>query len=60
VYIIVVFEDGEFEKFECDNSFEGGELFVIEIFLVFSSEDMKNLNASVTFYRIVVLTNSVI
>jgi hypothetical protein len=62
VYIIAVFEDGGFGKFECDNSFErfGGRLFVIEVFLVFSSGDMKDLSASVTFCRIVILTNSVI
>jgi hypothetical protein len=62
VYIIAVFEGGGFGKFECDNSLEefGGESFVVEVFLVFSSGSMKNLSASVTFYRTVALTNSVI
>jgi hypothetical protein len=62
MYIVVVFENEEFGKFECDNSFEefNGELFIIEIFLVFSSGDMKDLNASVTLYRTVILTNLII
>jgi hypothetical protein len=67
MYIAAVFEDEEFGKFECDNSFEefngdrfNGELFIIEIFLVFNSENMKDLSVSITFYRTVALTNLVI
>jgi hypothetical protein len=52
VYIAVVFEDGGFGKFECDSSLEGGKLFVVKIFLVFSSGGMKDLSVSVTFCRI--------
>jgi hypothetical protein len=63
VSIAVVFERRRFGEFgECDNSLEksGGKPFVLKVFLVFSSEGMKDLNASVTFYRIVALTSSVI
>jgi hypothetical protein len=60
MYIAAVFEDGGFEKFECDDSFEefGGKSFVIEVF--FSSGGMKNLNVSVTIYRTVALTSLII
>jgi hypothetical protein len=62
VYIVAVFEDREFGKFEYDGSFEefGGKSFVVEVFLVFNSENIKNLSASVTFCRTVTLMNSVI
>jgi hypothetical protein len=62
MYIVVVFENKEFGKFECDDSFEefGGRLFVIEIFLVFSSGSIKDLSASITFCRTVVLTSLII
>jgi hypothetical protein len=63
MYIIAVFEKKRFGGFdECDNSFErfNGELFVIKVFLVFNSGNMKDLSASVTFYKIIALTNSVI
>jgi hypothetical protein len=68
VYIAAVFERRRFGEFgKCDNSLEdsGGngfsdELSVIEVFLVFSSEDMKDLSASVTLCRTVVLTSSII
>jgi hypothetical protein len=64
MYIVAVFEDRRFGKFEYDDSFEGfngnefnGESFIIEIFLVFNLENMKNLSVSVIFYRTVALTN---
>jgi hypothetical protein len=62
MYIAAVFEDEEFGKFEYDNSLEefSGESFIIEVFLAFSSGGMKDLNVSITLYRTVVLTNSVI
>jgi hypothetical protein len=67
VYIAAVFESGGFGKFECDDSLEnsGGnrfddKLFVIKVFFVFSLGDIKDLSASVTFYRIIALTNLVI
>jgi hypothetical protein len=60
VYTAAVFEDGGFGKFECDNSFEGGKSFVVEVFLVFSSGGMKDLSASITLCRTVALTSSVI
>jgi hypothetical protein len=68
VYIAAVFERRKFGRFgKCDNSFEdsGGnrsdnKLSVVEVFLVFSSEGIKNLNASVTFCRTVALTSSII
>jgi hypothetical protein len=62
IYIAAVFENGKFEKFECDSSFEefSGGSFVVEIFLVFSSENIKDLSASVTLYKIVALTNLII
>jgi hypothetical protein len=61
VCIAAVFEDGEFGKFECDNSLEefGEESFVIKIFLVFSSGGIKKLSASVTLYTTVALTSSI-
>jgi hypothetical protein len=56
MYIAAVFESGRFGKFECDNSLErfGGDKFnersfVIKIFLVFNSRNMKDLSASVSF-----------
>jgi hypothetical protein len=68
IYIAAVFERRRFRRFgKCDNSLEvfggnrsGGKLFVIEIFLMFNSEDIKNLSASITLYRIVTVTNLVI
>jgi hypothetical protein len=60
MYIAAVFEDEEFGKFEYDNSFESGKSFVIKIFLVFSSGNMKDLSASITFCRTIALTNLVI
>jgi hypothetical protein len=62
MYITAVFENGEFGKFECDNSFEefSGKSFVVKIFLVFNSGNMKNLSASVTLYRTIALTSSII
>jgi hypothetical protein len=62
VYITAVFESREFGKFEYDSSFEEfrGKLFVIGIFLVFSSGGIKDLSVSVTLYRTVTLTSSVI
>jgi hypothetical protein len=63
VCIAAVFERRRFrESGECDNSLErsGGKPSVIEVFLVFSSGSMKNLSASVTLYRTVALTSSVI
>jgi hypothetical protein len=67
VYIAAVFEGGRFGKFEYNGSFEGfggdgfsGELFIVEVFFVFSSGGMKDLSVSITFCRIVALTNSAI
>jgi hypothetical protein len=68
VYIAAVFKRRRSEKFEkYDSSLEdsggnkfGGKLFVVEIFFVFSSKDMKDLNVSITFYRTVAVTSSVI
>jgi hypothetical protein len=62
MYIAAVFEDGEFGKFECDDSLEefDGESFVVGIFLVFNSGDIKDLSVSVTFCRTVVLMSSAI
>jgi hypothetical protein len=68
VYIAAVFERRRFGRFEkYDNSLEnsgrnrsGDKLSVVEIFLIFNSRSMKNLNASITLYRIVTVTSSAI
>jgi hypothetical protein len=67
VYIAAVFEDERFGKFEYDGSLEGfdgdgfsGELFIVGVFLAFSSGGMKDLSVSVTLCRTVALTSSVI
>jgi hypothetical protein len=67
MYIAAVFENRRFGKFEYDSSLEkfsgnkfNEESFIIEIFLAFSSGSMKNLSVSITFCRIIALTNSAI
>jgi hypothetical protein len=62
MYITAVFENGKFGKFEYDNSLEkfNGKLFIVEIFLAFSSGNIKNLSVSVTLYRTITLTNLII
>jgi hypothetical protein len=67
MYIAAVFESERFGKFECNNSLEefdgnkfNGRSFVIEVFLVFSSGNMKDLSVSITLYKIIALTNSAI
>jgi hypothetical protein len=67
VYIAAVFEDEKFGKFKYDSSFErfngngfSEGLFIIEIFLAFSSGDMKDLSVSLTFCRIIALTSLII
>jgi hypothetical protein len=72
VYIAAVFEGGRFGKFEYDGSLEGfsgdgfsgdrfsGGLFIIEVFLAFSSGGMKDLSVSITLCRTIALTSSAI
>jgi hypothetical protein len=68
VYIAAVFEKRRFGEFgKCDSSLEnsdgnksGDKLSVVEIFLIFSSENIKDLSVSITLYRTVAVTNSAI